>query len=128
MLTFDATSREFCVSRRIRTNTPLQAFVTLNDPVFFKATRTLAEKMYKTSDSVEEQIKFGFQQALYRSPTDQELITLTSLFRRTVELYREQPDELKALTSNADYATPELAATINLAAVILNLDEVITKG
>jgi hypothetical protein len=56
------------------------------------------------------------------------LITLTSLFRRTVELYREQPDELKALTSNADYATPELAATINLAAVILNLDEVITKG
>jgi len=128
MMTFDATSREICVSRRIRTNTPLQAFITLNDPVFFNTTKALAASMRKSSDNVEDQIKFGFEQALYRQPTNQELVTMRTLFEQTVELYRDQPDQIKAITTGHDIATPEMAATINMAAVILNLDEVITKG
>jgi hypothetical protein len=128
MITFDATSREFCVSRRIRTNTPLQAFVTLNDPVFFKATKTLAKLMMESSGDLENQIRFGFQKALYRQPTEQELSTMKTLFNRTSALYREQPEEIAAITDGTDNPTVEMAATINMAAVLLNLDEVITKG
>ncbi len=128
MLTFDATSREFCVSRRIRTNTPLQAFVTLNDPVFFNATKILAAHMRNTSSSVEEQIAFGFQKALYRPPSNTELQSMKSMFDKTLQLYRENPQEVLAVTEGTGFQTPEMAATISLAAVILNLDEVITKG
>jgi hypothetical protein len=128
MTTFDATSREFCVSRRIRTNTPLQAFVTLNDPVFFDAARSLAENMIMEADELEDQISFGFIQAFYRIPTAQELLTMKSLFKKSLKLYQEQPDEIDAITSKSDAHTPEMAAMINLAAVILNLDEMITKG
>lgn len=128
MVTFDATSREFCVSRRIRTNTPLQAFVTLNDPVFFNAIKTLAGHMKSASPDIDEQIRFGFQQVLYRPPSEQELHTMHSLFEQTLGLYQQQPSEMRAVTMGTNFRTPEMAATINLAAVILNLDEVITKG
>ncbi len=128
MISFDATSREFCVSRRIRTNTPLQAFVTLNDPVFFDAAKSLAGNMQLAAGDLEGQIEFGFRQAFYRTPTTQELLTMKSLFERSLKLYQEQPNEMVAITSNIDIHTPEMAALINLAAVILNLDEMITKG
>ncbi len=128
MITFDATSREFCVSRRIRTNTPLQAFVTLNDPVFFNASKVLAEKMYDTSGQIEEQIRFAFNQALFRNPTDNEVATLKSLFSKALELYQQQPEQVAAITEEIDIKTPEMAATINLAVAIMNLDETITKG
>ena len=48
MTTFDAPSREFCTVRRIRTNTPLQALVTLNDPVFVEAAQALARRIVKS--------------------------------------------------------------------------------
>jgi hypothetical protein len=128
MISFDATSREFCVSRRIRTNTPLQAFVTLNDPVFFEAARSLAKNMLLEADELEGQINFGFKQAFYRTPTAQEFLTMKSLFEKSLKLYQEQPHEIEAITSNIDIHTPEMAAMINLATVILNLDEMITKG
>jgi len=128
MMTFDATSREFCVSRRIRTNTPLQAFVTLNDPVFFNATKALAVMMHEASSKVEKQIEFGFKQTLYRNPTDSEVQSLKALFNKTVELYRQQPDQVKEITADTDINSIEMAATINLAAAIMNLDEIVTKS
>lgn len=128
MMTFDATSREFCVSRRIRTNTPLQAFVTLNDPVFFNATKVLAERMHNVSDNLEEQIEYGFKQTLYRKPTVSEMESLKSLFTKTLKVYQQQPQQVTDITGGIGIKTPEMAATINLAAVILNLDETITKG
>ncbi len=128
MTTFDATSREFCVSRRIRTNTPLQAFVTLNDPVFFDAAKSLAEKMLLETDELEGQINYGFIQAFYRNPTGEELLTMKSLYEQSLQLYQEKPYEIDAITGNTDRHTAEMAAMINLASVILNLDEMITKG
>ncbi|GJM27976.1 MAG: hypothetical protein DHS20C17_06110 [Cyclobacteriaceae bacterium] len=128
MMTFDATSREFCVSRRIRTNTPLQAFVTLNDPVFFNATKVLAVNMHRVSDNLEKQIEYGFKQTLYRRPTESELQSLTALFGKTLNVYQQQPLQVTEITNGVDIRTPEMAAIINLAAVILNLNETITKG
>jgi len=79
MLTFDAPSREFCVSRRIRTNTPLQALVTLNDAAYWEAAQALAARMELAADSPADQVAFGYEMALGRSPSEATLATLTSL-------------------------------------------------
>ena len=128
MISFDAPSRELCVSRRIRTNTPLQAFVTLNDPVFFEAARSLAVKMRNTSDDLESQIRFGFQQTLLRDPTGLELEAMQQLFKESVKLYQQQPSETSKIVGNIAESSPSMASIINVASAILNLDETITKG
>ncbi|MDA0379429.1 MAG: DUF1553 domain-containing protein, partial [Bacteroidetes bacterium] len=79
MLTFDAPSREFCVSRRIRTNTPLQALVTLNDPAFWEAAEGLARRMEAAADSPAAQAALGYQLALGRPPSAATRATLTAL-------------------------------------------------
>ena len=79
MLTFDAPSREFCVSRRIRTNTPLQALVTLNDPAYWEAAEGLARRMAAAADSPAAQAAFGYELALGRPPSDATRATLTAL-------------------------------------------------
>ncbi len=79
MLTFDAPSREFCVSRRIRTNTPLQALVTLNDAAYWEAAQALAARMELAADYPADQVAFGYEMALGRSPSEATLATLTSL-------------------------------------------------
>ena len=63
MTTFDAPSREFCQSRRIRTNTPLQALVTMNDPVYLESAQRLAEYMQQKGKTPEQQLKVGLPQA-----------------------------------------------------------------
>lgn len=79
MITFDAPSREFCVSRRVRTNTPLQALVTLNDPAFWEAAEALAARMEATSDRLDDQIKAGYRYAFGRYPSDETMTVLTDL-------------------------------------------------
>ena len=79
MLTFDAPSREFCVSRRIRTNTPLQALVTLNDPAFWEAAEGLARRMQTGADTPAAQAALGYELALGRPPSDDTRATLASL-------------------------------------------------
>ncbi len=83
MLTFDAPSREFCVSRRIRTNTPLQALVTLNDPAYWEAAEALAARMEEAADSPEEQSAAGYLMALGRPPSEATRQTLASLAEDT---------------------------------------------
>ena len=127
-LTFDGTSREFCVSRRIRTNTPLQAMVTLNDPVFMDAAQALAAQMAEAADTPEEQIKFGYQRALLRLPDDWRLDQLLEFYQEAESHYQSQ-NEAKdlLLVNNNDSNTAAQAALVNVANVILNLDELINK-
>src|SRR5690606_28113738 len=66
MVSFDAPSREFCVSQRNQTNTPLQALVTLNDPVYVEASRALARRMAAAGGALDEQIQSGYRSALLR--------------------------------------------------------------
>ena len=68
MTTFDAPNREICTVRRVRTNTPLQALVTLNDPVFIEAAQALARRMAAHGNSPEDQIRYGFRLCLARNP------------------------------------------------------------
>jgi hypothetical protein len=110
MITFDVPSRELCVSRRIRTNTPLQALVTMNDPVFVEAAEALAERMIKEGGEDDlEQIKYGYQLAMMKEPDETRMNALIDLYEASEELGKSGA---MALVAN----------------VILNLDEVIMKS
>jgi hypothetical protein len=135
MLTFDAPSREVCTIRRITTNTPLQALVTLNDPVYIEAAQALARRMVKEGGSTtESRLSFAFRQITLRSPSPREADQLATLFRRRHDFYRAATDaarematsELGPLPDGMDVA--ELAAYTNVCNVLLNLDEFLMRG
>jgi hypothetical protein len=136
MVTFDSPSREFCVSRRIRTNTPLQALVTLNDPVYVEAAQALAGRMIEENEnelsvdaavSVEARLKTGYRLALGRPPTPETLDVLHGLYDEAIDHYQAEPVNAVAMAGSADLDSPERAALAVVANVILNLDEFITK-
>jgi len=126
MVTFDSPSREFCQARRLRTNTPLQALVTLNDPVYVEAARNLADCMRESGKTPEQQIQAGFRRIMLRDLAPRKLAVLVKLYRNTEQHYRQHPDEAHKLLA-FDRASSELAAMTVTANTMLNLDEVITK-
>ena len=128
-MTFDGSSREVCTVRRIRTNTPLQALVTLNDPVYVDAARALAERMLKTKSKPEDQIKAGYQLALLHPISDIKLKALLNLYHNALVEYNSKT-KVKASLNNKNKSSkqkPEVAAMSAVASAILNLDELITK-
>lgn len=128
MVTFDSPSREFCVSRRIRTNTPLQALVTLNDPVYIEAAQHLAQHMIENGgNSVEDRLSFGYQHALQRIPTTEVLAVLHGFYDEATAHYQDHPDEALRLVAQANGDFQELASMTTAANVIMNLDEFIMK-
>ncbi|MBK9129919.1 MAG: PSD1 domain-containing protein [Phycisphaerales bacterium] len=114
MVAFDAPTREFCVVRRIATNTPLQALVTLNDPAFVEAARSLGRRMQRTG-SVDAGVVLGFRACTGRIPTADELARLRALF------------DAELAQGPRDAAGHDRAWTI-VGNVLLNLDETLTKG
>jgi hypothetical protein len=129
MVTFDSPSREFCVSRRIVTNTPLQALVMLNDPAFVEAARALATQMIDADAMLENRIRHGYRQALMREPNAEELDALRTLYKEAYFDYEERA--ALAVNSDTDLSGEvdlELEAFTVVANAILNLDEFITKG
>jgi hypothetical protein len=127
MMMFDGSSREVCISRRIRTNTPLQALVTLNDPVFVEASRHLAKRMMTGEESSpESSIKTGYRLLTFKELPPGKLAILNKLYEEAVSTYTTDTTSLKAFTKTPD-ATPQYAAMTVVANALLNLDEVITK-
>lgn len=129
MVTFDSPSREFCQIRRLRTNTPLQALVTLNDPVYVEAAEHLAAFMQQRGNTPDAWIRAGFQRVTLHKPTPRKLAVLTRLYRNTEQHYRQNPTEMQQLlmTNPCETVTPQRAALTVTANTILNLDEVVTK-
>ncbi|GAB4048615.1 DUF1553 domain-containing protein [Spirosoma litoris] len=131
MVTFDSPSREFCQLRRLRTNTPLQALVTLNDPVYVEAAQNLGEYMRTHGSSPEQQIQAGFRQVMLRDLAPKKLAVLAQLYRSTEQYYRQKPGEAENLLDHPGFdckkVSPQLAALTVTANTMLNLDEVITK-
>ena len=80
MISFDAPSREVCVIRRIPTNTPLQALVTLNDPVYIEAANALGVLMEKGGETTVEKIELGYQLSLGRKPKNEQIDILKRLY------------------------------------------------
>ncbi|MHC5114247.1 MAG: PSD1 and planctomycete cytochrome C domain-containing protein [Planctomycetota bacterium] len=134
MLTFDAPSRETCVSRRIRTNTPLQALVLLNDPVYVEVAQALARRIARESWPIPaDRAARAVWCCLARPPRPAEIRELTALYRSELEHFRADPeaarlmagDPLGPLPDDADPA--DLAAWTVVCNVILNLDEFVTR-
>ena len=130
MVSFDTPSREFCVSRRIPTNTPLQALVTLNDPVFIEAAEHLAQQMIQQGTSLEEQLDYGYRRVLFKPPSEATLSTLKSLYQDVWASHREEGSSSEFViekVSDVGIDKPELAAMSVVASALLNLDSVIMK-
>jgi hypothetical protein len=133
MAAFDAPNREVCTVRRGTTNTPLQALVTMNDPVYIEAAQSLARKMVASGKPVAEQISKGFEICLSRKPDAGELKRLVELFDQIKEKYSK--DESLALQMATDPIGPvptgmnttDLAALTVTSNVLLNLDEILMK-
>ncbi len=128
MVTFDVPSKEFCVSRRIRTNTPLQALTIMNDTVYLEASQALAKRMMEEGGTnPKEQISFGYEVALFQSPPGNKLETLMDYYEQSLAHYESNPADAEHLLTMIPTKNPELASLTNVANVILNLDEFITK-
>jgi mono/diheme cytochrome c family protein len=132
-MTFDAGSGEVCQVRRIRTNTPLQALVTLNDPVYLEAAAGLAKRMIADGNDVESRAARGLRLALIRPLRPGEATPLVRLQQDARQAFAAQPENATALlqTSRAepgDTPSAEFAAWIVTASVILNLDEFLTRN
>jgi hypothetical protein len=135
MQTFDAPSREFCTVRRQSTNTPLQAFVTLNDPVFVEAAQAFARRIVREGGATAEaRVAFALRLALAREPRDGEVAVLVKLFQGELARDRADPSAARALCEQPLGPLPtemdpaELAAWTTVANTVLNLDAVLVKG
>lgn len=128
MVAFDAPSREFCQSRRIRTNTPLQALVTLNDPVYIEAAQKLAEKM-AVKPTPTQQIEEGYRLLTFKAIPKNRLAILMRFYQNSLKSYQQDPNAACELLNFTDSkkVSPELAALATTANVLLNLDEIVTK-
>ena len=133
MATFGAPNREVCTVRRGNTNTPLQALVTLNDPVYIEAAQALSRRMVVHKGSVATTIKHGFQLCLSRSPNELETSRLIALYDSARSKYAADQKLAQEMATNPigpvpkDIDVVELASLTVVANILLNLDETLMK-
>ena len=133
MATFDAPNREVCTLRRNRSNTPLQALVTLNDPVYIEAAQSLARRMAAAGTTTEEKARTGFRLTLVRPPSEKELQRLLALHGEALAAYKQDPKKAADMATNPIGPAPQGADVADLAAwtavanTLLNLDETVMK-
>ena len=135
MATFDAPSREICTMRRMPTNTPLQALVTLNDPVYVEMAQALGRRIVREGGTTTiARSHYALSLALCRPPKPEEIQTLISLYYKETAYYRAHPDDAKRLATEpigplpAGMDAAEQAAWTVIGNVLLNLDGVLNKS
>jgi hypothetical protein len=134
MTSFDAPNRESYCLRRERSNTPLQALTLMNDVQFFEASRQFAQHVMQTNVSTDARITALFRTATGRFPSAQEAEIIRQSLDQQLAAYTAKPDEAKKAISygetkpDAKLNPAELAAWTMVANLIMNLDEVVTKG
>jgi hypothetical protein len=135
MTIFDAPTREKCTLRRSRTNTPLQALVTLNDVQFVEAARALAQHVMKEGgESVEGQIEMAYRLTTGVRPQAEVLGILKQSYAEELEIFQQQPERATKLLAVGESQRDEIldpashAAMSVVASMILNLDETLTRG
>jgi hypothetical protein len=109
MMSFDGVAREVCTSRRIRTNTPLQALVLLNDSVYWEAAQHLAQKM--GGEDLGDYIQSGYMRLMLEPMPPEKMKPLMLLYEKACKEYGRKPEAMAVVAS-----------------ALLNLDEVVTKN
>ena len=135
MSTFDAPSRESCVMRRERTNTPLQALLLLNDPQYFEAARALAQRaMSVGGDSPGERAAWMMRTCTSRTPEASEVQELVNVYETELAHFTQDVEAAKQVAAVGEIAVPDemdlpqVAAWTLVANLVLNLDEVLNKN
>jgi hypothetical protein len=134
MSAFDAPNREVCTVRRARTNTPLQALVTLNDPVYIEASQALARRIVAAGGSTAaDRVRFAFRVCASRLPQPVEEERIARLFEEARADFLANPDAARKMATDPLGDPPQRADLSELAAwtvvgnVLLNLDEMLMK-
>ncbi len=121
-LTFDGSSRDVCLARRVPTNTPLQALVTLNDPAYIEFAGAFAKRMADAGPDLRSRLNLGYRMLTLRDASAGVLDTLTSLHQDALAEYRKKPDEAAKIASN-----PDEAAMVLVANTLLNSDPALNR-
>jgi hypothetical protein len=134
MLIFDVPTREKCIVKRPRTNTPLQALVTLNDPQFVEAARVLAQRLITERTSTESRIRHAYKLVTARDPNSREIAILTDTLEEQLKDFTDAPEKTREYLSVGEHKRDEKidpaehAAWSVISQLILNLDEALTRG
>ena len=130
MIAFDGVAKVVCNARRIRTNTPLQALVTLNDSAYLDMSRHFAYRMQKEAGkNPEQQIAKGYELMLYKKIDAAKLKTFTNLYQKAFTEFKTDQTKTRELIGKDDeHNNAETAALVVVANAMLNIDEVIMKN
>jgi hypothetical protein len=138
LMAFDATNRTTCTARRILTNTPVAAFVTLNDPAFIECAQALAQRVLaeKLNASISEKIAYAFQLVVSRDPSPVEEQEIANLLEQLTQQYQGNEEAAQQMATSepgganppTEVDLPTLAAWTVVANVLLNLDESLTRN
>ena len=132
--TFDAPSREKYCTRRERTDTPLQALVTMNDPAYVEAARHLSARMLEQAANADDRLNLGFKLVTARQPSASERAALQGALKKFLAKYEGDAEAAKKLISvgespvNEKLNPSEFAAYTMVASLLLNLDETLNKN
>jgi hypothetical protein len=129
MTTFDSPDRNVCVSRRIRTNTPLQALVMLNDSVFFDAAQKLGQDISNQTQEPEDGIKLGYQQIMGIPVEENTRERFLELYQEGIRFYTKSPELLTEFRCQEKWGTPtvEVAALTLVFNAMMNTDAFLNK-
>jgi hypothetical protein len=134
LTTFDAPSREKYCTRRERTDTPLQALVTMNDPAYVEAARHLSARMIQHQSGADGRLDFGFRLVTARPPSSGEKAVLKAALKKNLARFAKDEGAAKKLISvgespvNEKLNPSEFAAYTMVASLLLNLDETLNKN
>ena len=135
MVAFDAPSREFCTSRRVTTNTPLQAFVTLNDPIYVEAAQALARRLIQEGGATpEDRVRFGLKLCLCVDPTERQVQALVRLHASELQHFSARLEDARAASTDPLGALPDgmdaadAAAWTMVASALLNMDPFLVRS
>jgi len=133
MLVFDGSSRDQCEVKRLRTNTPLQALVLLNDPTVQESSRVFAERLMKENKNAESNIVTAFRTILCRQPKEEEMKLLLNYYLEAEMVFAKDSNKAKELLNTGEYPhesiedVKSLAALMQVIHTMYNMEEAITK-
>jgi hypothetical protein len=133
MAIFDASNRDQCEVKRLKTNTPLQALMMMNDPTVLEASRVLSQKLINEYSSTEDKVNKAFRLIICRKPTNKELSILKNYYTEQLQLFQQKKlDALTTLKVGAyslnDKLNPDIsAAMMKVVNMIYNMEEAIVK-
>jgi hypothetical protein len=134
MLVFDASNRDQCEVKRMRTNTPLQVLVLMNDPMILESSRVFAERLMLEKSSMDEKIEKAFRSIVCRTPKGEELNVLINFMKESEVTFSQSTEKAKQLISMGEYPHEKVDNIVQLASLmqvihtIYNMEESITKS